>query len=602
MCAEAARSGNRNPPPGVVFVSGRTATPSRERCMRDHGEIPTTLERIDGRGYGSYKELKGAWSFPRWTFRVDWVQGDPYAAPSRVSTSIPPEVAGLPEALLASPSRRVGVACALARRFAALADRRSRSRGSGRSGELRMEDPGQEVLEQTAVRVLADGRVEARFRVGLPARGRRVLAEEAAALLTGVVPELVDESLLADAWNGDVLRVAAETNEDADRLREALPAMGLIGFVADGARLPRRSGVDDRPLHGDAVVPFASPDALRVEVELPNRGPVTGMGVREGVTLIVGGGFHGKSTVLRALERGVYNHAPGDGRELVVTDPGAAKIRAEDGRAVAGVDISAFIDGLPGGVPTRAFTSPNASGSTSQAASLVEALEAGASALLIDEDTAATNFMIRDRRMQALVPKEAEPITPFVDRVRELHRSLGVSSVLVLGGSGDYLDVADTVVAMRDYRPADVTERAAEVAAELPTGRRAERGPPLGERPRRVPRPGSIDPSKGRRDVRVKVRDRGRVAFGRYDLDLSAVEQIVSWAQARTVAAGLVAVGDAVDGERSVPELLDRVMERVEAEGLDALDDRAPGDLVAFRRFELAAALNRLRSLEVAAG
>jgi len=567
--------------------------------MRAHGEIPATLERIDGRGYGSYKELKGGWSFPRWVFRIDWVQGDPYAAPSRVSVSVPPEVAGLAEPLLGSTSRRVGVACALARRFASRAQARSRSRGSGRSGELRMEDPGQQVLEQTAVRIAADGRVEARFRVGLPARGRRVLADEAAELLTAVVPALVEETLLADAWDADILRVAAETNEDADRLRAALPGLELIGFVADGARLPRRSGVDDRPLEGDAVVPFVSPDALRVEVELPNRGPVSGMGVREGVTLIVGGGFHGKSTVLRALERGVYNHAPGDGRELVVTDLGAVKIRAEDGRAVSGVDISPFIDGLPGGVPTHAFTSPNASGSTSQAASLAEALEAGASALLIDEDTAATNFMIRDRRMQALVPKEAEPITPFVDRVRELHRSLGVSSVLVLGGSGDYLDVADTVVAMRDYRPSDVTERAADVAAELPTGRRAERGRPLEDRSRRTPLPGSVDPSKGRRDVRVRVRDRGRVAFGRYDLDLSAVEQIVSWGQARTVAAALVAIGEAVDGERSVPELLDRVMERVEAEGLDALDQRAPGDLVAFRRFELAAALNRLRSLEV---
>ena len=180
--------------------------------------------------------------------------------------------------------------------------------------------------------------------------------------------------------------------------------------------LPRRSGVDDRPLEGGGVVPFRSPESLRVVLQAPNAGSVPGMGVPVGVTLVVGGGFHGKSTLLRALEAGVYNHRPGDGRERVVSDPDTVKVRAEDGRAVAGVDISAFIDGLPLGQDTHHFTTPNASGSTSQAATIVEALESGAHALLVDEDTSATNFMLRDRRMQSLVPKDAEPITPFQPR------------------------------------------------------------------------------------------------------------------------------------------------------------------------------------------
>ena len=329
--------------------------------MRGPDELISELDRIDGRGYGAYKDVKGRWAMDGWVLDVAWVQGDPYAHPSRVRTLLPPETAGLDPSLLSSRSRRIGVACHLARSFEAVGRRLQTDRGSGRSGAFRMYAPGQEVLDQTAVQVAEDGSVEARFYVGLPARGRRVLGGEAAELLTEDVPAAVDEALRADAHEAGALREAAEVNEDADHLRALLPERDLVAFVADGARLPRRSGVDDRPMEGEEVVPFESPEALRVEVELPNAGTVTGMGVRKGVTLVVGGGFHGKSTVLRALETGVYNHRPGDGRERVVSEPGTVKIRAEDGRSVAGVDISAFIDGLPLGTDTTAFTSPNAS-------------------------------------------------------------------------------------------------------------------------------------------------------------------------------------------------------------------------------------------------
>jgi predicted ABC-class ATPase len=324
------------------------------------------------------------------------------------------------------------------------------------------------------------------------------------------------------------------------------------------------------------------------------------MGVASGVTLVVGGGFHGKSTLLDALETGVYNHRPGDGRERVVSHPDTVKVRAEDGRAVTGVDISAFIDGLPLGQDTHAFTTPNASGSTSQAATIVEALESGARVLLVDEDTSATNFMIRDRRMQALVPKEGEPITPFVDRVRELHRDLGVSAVLVLGGSGDYLDVADAVVALRRYEPHDVTVRARDVAAAHPTGRAREAGPPLLRPAPRTLDGSCLDPRRGRRPVHVKVPDLRTLLFGLETVDLAAVEQVVCRGQIRAIGRALALLAAALDGgTRSVPEALDAVEEAVAAGGLDALDDRLPGDLSAFRRHELAAALNRLRALRV---
>ncbi|HSM61283.1 MAG TPA: ABC-ATPase domain-containing protein, partial [Longimicrobiales bacterium] len=453
---------------------------------RDGAELGPLLARIDGRGYKAYRELKGAWRLPGLLLHVDHVQGDPFATPSRVRVRVEPGVAGFPADVRAEGPRELGTASFLARAFARAARVASRRVGTGHGGEIRMEGPGQEVLEQTAVRIHASGAVEARFGVGLPARGRRVLGGEASRLLGETVPRLVAETLVFSAHDADEVRLHADTNEDAEALRGALPGLGLVAFVADGAVLPRRSGVDDRPLEGPDVVPFASPDTLRVEVELPNAGGVSGMGVPRGVTLIVGGGFHGKSTLLRALEAGVWNHRPGDGRERVVTRADAVKVRAEDGRAVAGVDISPFIDGLPFGRDTRGFSTPMASGSTSQAAAIVEALEAGTGLLLVDEDTSATNFMIRDRRMQELVPKEGEPITPFVDRVRDLAEP-GVSTVLVVGGSGDYLDVADTVIRMRDYLPSEVTERAREVAAAHPTGRARERGAPLGApAPRRI--------------------------------------------------------------------------------------------------------------------
>ncbi len=557
------------------------------------------LGEIDGRGYKAYKALRGVWAFPDFVLHVDHVQGDPFAAPSRVRALLPADTTGLASVACDTASRRLGVASLLARRFHQAALATMKPRGIGKSGVIEIESPGQEVVAHTAVIVAEDGSLEARFTVGLPASGRRVLGGEAVALLAEDVPAVVNASLRQESVGADEVLRHALTNEDAEALRASLEAHGWVAFVADGSSLPRRSGIDDRPLAGDAV-PFTAPASLSASVELPNAGTLTGMALPRGVSLVVGGGYHGKSTLLRALEGGVYNHRPGDGREFVVSDPGAVKIRAEDGRSVSGVDISPFIDGLPQGQDTHAFSTPNASGSTSQAASIMEALEAGATTLLIDEDTAATNFMIRDRRMQALVPKSGEPITPFVDRVRALWEEWGISSVIVLGGSGDYLDVADTVVAIKEFRPRDVTEEARRVAEELPTGRHPETPGPMGPFPCRAPVPGSVDPSRGRREVDLKVGDRETLVFGRHVIDLSAVSQLVSRAQTRAVGRALVLAREKfMDGQRSVGEISDLVSRMIENEGLDALDERRTGDLAAFRPLEFAAALNRLRTLEV---
>ena len=588
-----------------------TASRAGGKEPRDAEELASLLVAIDGHGYKSYGQMEGSWRYEDFTLRVDHVQGDPYAAPTRVRALIASEVAALPSGAFRGEARALGTAAFLARAFAEAA-RGSRGRGTGRSGEITMEHPGQKTLPQTAVLLDRGGAVEARFTVGLPAKGRRVAGREAAEMVLEDVPRLVRSTLFAAAHDTNDIEEHAAANEDATALRAALAGRDLVGFVADGARLPRRTGIDDRPLSTDETIAFESPESLRVTIEVPNAGRVTGMGVPPGVTLIVGGGFHGKSTLLRALEAGVYNHRPGDGRELVVSRADAVKIRAEDGRSIAGVDISGFIDGLPFGRDTRRFSSPNASGSTSQAAAIVEALEAGSHLLLVDEDTSATNFMIRDRRMQLLVAREHEPITPFVDRVRDLHERAGVSSVLVIGGSGDYLDVADTVVRMVDYRPQDVTEEARRVAAEHPTGRVSEhpsgafgvsngspRATPSRPAIRRLTR-GTLKAAGGRRATYVRVPDDRTLLFGDETIDLVAVEQLASRAQTRAIGRALALLaGRLAEEDLTVPEALDVVEGAVAEGGLDALEPWQVGDLAAFRRFELAAALNRLRGLRV---
>ncbi len=566
--------------------------------MKAIAELQEELRALDGQGYGAYKAVKGSYRAERLMLHIEHVQGDPYASPSRFRAEVSALEAGLPEWAWRTRVRRRATADFLNRAlFRALQDA-SGSAGSGKSGQLRVLRPGQEVLERTSLGVREGGEVEARFRVGLPARGRRILGRSAAELVGRALIDALEGALRFSALDPDALRRHVETVEDAVRLRTQLRDHGLVAFVADGSRLPRRSGVDDRPLQGDEVVPFRAPGSLRTTLQAPNAGAVDGMGVPEGMTLIVGGGYHGKSTLLRALERGVYDHIPGDGRERVLTVPEAVKVRAEDGRRVAGTDISNFIGRLPGGEETTRFRTENASGSTSQAAAIVEALEVGARALLLDEDTSATNFMIRDGRMQRLVSSDDEPITPLIDRARELSEGLQVSTIAVIGGSGDYFDVADTVIAMRGYRPEEVTRAARKVAADVPTEREVE-GRPWASIAERRPVPSSLDPRRGRRSVSIKVHSRDRVEFGSGTVDLGAVEQVVETAQTRAMANALVWAKDrAIDGDRGVGPAVHAIMAAIEEQGLGAVHPWGIGELAGFRPFELAAFLNRLRTLE----
>ena len=556
-----------------------------------------TLRRIDGRGYKAYADIRGAFDFPTYRLFIDRTQADPFAPPSLVRVFVPQAGASFPPELFTNPSRKLALEDFLARRFSAAAEKHSHRRGTGHSGEVRMTRWSQEILQRTAVDVSATT-VEARFFVGLPAYGRRIAAREADDIFFRQLPEVVADSLLYQNLDQSALSRQVELAEDADSIRQQLERRGLVAFVADGAVLPRQSGVSDLPL-ADAI-PFESPAILRVEFTVPNQGRVTGMGIARGVTLIVGGGYHGKSTLLNAICKGVYNHVPGDGRELVVTLADAMKIRAEEGRFVEKVDISPFISNLPFGQDTSAFSTLSASGSTSQAANIVEALEAGSSFLLIDEDTSATNFMIRDERMQALVAKEKEPITPLIDNIRLLYDELGVSTLLVMGGCGDYFDVADTVIMLDSYRAREVTSEAKQVAQHHQTARKHEASGSFRRLNPRCPLPGSFDPVRGRK-VRISSQGREAISFGRERIDLSAAEQLVEETQTRAIGWLIhYAAKNLFAGDETLPEILDRLEREIETKGLASLMPHLAGDYARPRPLEIAAAINRLRSLNCA--
>ena len=559
--------------------------------------LGATLDRIDRKGYGAYRDLSGTHDLGHFVLFLDRVQRDPFAPPSliRIRTKVNP----FDPTLFGNSVRRVAFEDFLTRSVEREIRRVVRgNRGSGGSGRVEIQRASQVVLPRTSM-VVEPGYIEARMAVGLPARGRSVDASAARTVLLEELPEVVRRGLDPAPEGGvDVERAKlhVESVEDADHLRGLLPGLGLVAFVADGAVLPRESGASDRPLR-EGAVPFGSPEEHRVEVELPNKGVVSGMGVAEGVTLVVGGGFHGKSTLLSALSWGVYDHVPGDGRELVVTRGDAVKVRAEDGRSVSGVDISAMIGDLPGGRSTKVFSTPNASGSTSQAANIAEAIEVGTSLLLVDEDTSATNFMIRDERMRELVRRE--PISPFIDLVRPLHRSLGVSTVVVVGGVGDYLDVADRVILLEDYAPSNATPRSREVTKRFPL--RA----PLTERAVRPPRERAINTSSInlRRGKRQTARSRGfhTIELGGERVDLSYLEQLAEAGQTEAVAR--IIREWATAGEvRRVGELVREALASVSEKGLDSLGNYRghPGEMSLPRAQEVAAATNRVRPLRAA--
>ena len=561
------------------------------------------ISSIDRRGYKAYKQLKGRYDFGDFILYIDHVQGDPFASPSRLRARVTQHTAGFDQKLFSTKSGKIALQDYISREFDRSIKKECRGiRGTGKSGIIAIDSGKQEILERTSC-IINPEFVEVRFYAGLPARGRTVLGKVCLEMLSCEVPKIVVSSMLLKSLDEEEIIRHVKICEDQDHIRNILKEHKLVSFIKNGSILPRRSGISDSPLPASESVAFKSPPQLEITLEAPNEGKLTGMGIPRGVTIIIGGGFHGKTTLLKAVERGIYNHIPSDGREYCVTVDSAVKIRAEEGRNIQKVNISPFISNLPFGRDTVKFSTANASGSTSQAANIIEALECSAELLLLDEDTSATNFLIRDEIMQKIVPKHKEPITPFIDQVKNIYRNIGTSSILVMGGSGDYFEVADTVIMMDSYLPSLVTKKARKIIQDRKDLRTAETPGSFKPATRRIPLPSSINPYRG---GRKKVRSRGldNIIFGFHDIDLSSVEQIVDTSQVNAISDIIIyALGKKyLDGENTITAALDMAFKDIEKSGLDIISDfkgQHPGSYALPRKFEVAAALNRLRTLKV---
>ena len=497
--------------------------------------IPSDLKQeiisLDGKGYKAYKIFQGkSFNYDPFTIRFEHVQGDSFAQPTRLSISIGLEEAGFPSHILNSPTQELALEDYLLRRVNHfIAANEVHVKGSGKSGKVQVQIPGQKILKRSGM-LVRESKLQLIMFAGLPAQGRTILGKECLKLFSEVLPVIWHESLIASSLNEDELNRAIETLEDYNFLQSELKRNNWVAFVANGSNLPRSSGASDSPLL-DAATIFEAPKGLEKSVVLPHAGKIEGMAIPRGITLIVGGGFHGKSTLLRAIQDAVYPHLAGDGRERIATLPSAAKIRAEDGRAVSAVNVSAFMDSLPGIYSTKKFSTQSASGSTSQAVNILEALEVGSKLLLMDEDTCATNFMIRDERMQMLVAKAKEPITPFLDRIQEVNKIHGVSVILVMGGSGDYFDPADNVITMEKFKPRMVTEEAKQLVKMKPGQRKKETTFPFPKICQRRWDISRLKFSKGKREARIRTTGLDTLTLGEMEIDVRYIEQIAEEGQ-----------------------------------------------------------------------
>lgn len=567
--------------------------------MKSAEDLKQLLFQINRKSYPAYKDTRGAYAFPGYILSIDHVQGDPFAAPSRISIKVSGKQAGFPETLYHTKETLIALQDYLIRQFHQKIEKFNfRAKGSGKSGLISITRCQQEILERTACSLNSStGDLTIRLEVGFPANGRTINSQELIKILFDFLPVCVRESLYYRNLDAKVLKQVCQLAEDQTYIRSQLPLLGLTAFVANGSILPRESGVSPRPMKNG--IPFISPASMEVTLDLPNHGPMKGMGIRKGITLIVGGGYHGKSTLLEALELGVYNHIAGDGREYVITESDAVKIRAEDGRSIKAADISFFINDLPNGKDTSCFYSEDASGSTSQAANVVEAMETGSRLLLIDEDTSATNFMIRDELMQRVVNRRQEPITPFIERVQWLAHEKEVSTILVAGSSGSYFHVSDTVIQMDHYRPVDITAFAKKEAEVFPSIR-----PSSPEKPspdyHRIVQP---DPSF-REDRRIKMKTMGvdGISVNHENIDLRYLEQLADPEQVNSLSSLLrYAQLHIFNGRRTLQESMEQLENLLTTQGLDFLADGGciPPNLAMPRIQEIYACMNRYRSLRL---
>lgn len=555
-------------------------------------QLRQQLSSIHRKSYPAYKTLKGIYDFKHFLLSIDHVQGDPFASPSHLSVQVPAKIAAFPAFCFSAKNIRIAVQDYILRKFSQqLSIYNFKAKGSGKSGSISTSVCGQKVLERTACEISSDF-VTVRFTVGFPANGRTINAFELEKILFEFLPSCVEKSLLYKNLSPKAVESVVFLAEDQEFLRQELKKRQLVAFVANHSILPRESGISQKPMKN--AVPFQSPASLETEITLPHRGKIKGMAIPQGITLIAGGGYHGKSTLLTALEDGVYNHIAGDGREFVLTDSSAVKLRAEDGRFIKDVDISLFINDLPNGKNTHCFSTLDASGSTSQAAGIVEGMEAGSTLFLLDEDTSATNFMVRDGFMQQVISRDKEPITPFLERAPQLFSKAGISTILVAGSSGAFFHIADTVIQMDRYQALDITEKVKKLCSDYPL-------PPSSVPSFYMPSSKRVMSSTKKasyKDFKMKCHGKDSFSIGKDTVDLRYIEQLTDKEQ--TAALGELlryAQEYLVDGKRTISEIISVLQNKIEKDGFSAFfgNSYIPCGLAVPRIQEIFSCFNRYR-------
>ena len=445
--------------------------PARKISVQEFRRLITS---INGRGYGAYKRLLGNEAFFKgFNLRLTHIQGDPHAPPSHAEVWVHKSRLEPLTQFMESDSV-IPLTDYLSRNLHKVLRKLSRRCGEGNSCYLGIPKPSPRILKRSSVELEKD-HVIIRFFVGLPSQGRRVSGREAIKLLTEVIPEGINSVITSSLNEFERIKKHIKIFKLQEGVRSWLVRNNYFFFIGDGSILPRRASFSEEPLPN--AVRFSSPESLRIEVCVKGAGCIKGLGIKDGVTVITGGAYHGKTTLLEGVIDGIYDHILDDGREHVISAPDTYLVRAEDGRVVTHVDISSLMRDLPDGTSTKDFSTLDASGSTSMAASIMELIELGVKHLVLDEDISATNLLYKDEVMKDLL--KDDPIITLDSLVKPMNRILGVSTAAVVSASSSFLKCSDTTILMRKYLPQHLKEdrdwgACREASIKEPEGRQYE--------------------------------------------------------------------------------------------------------------------------------
>ncbi len=556
-----------------------------EQSMKSLQALEEKITSLASKRLKDYPRLAGEYRFPDFDLFMDSVPQDADRSPVRARLRVKIADAEIPQVIFNTKEGEVALRDFFTREFSGKTTGLSMKKQAG-GGKFYIDRPGREMLETSSV-VIDNGLIEVRFSIDLPNDKGRIPGPALSELLMRRLPRVVRGSIFFKNFESEKLTEWIETYQDATALRKGLDAAGLVAFIADGS-VPAGIRKED-----DTRKSFRSPQELSVTLDVPNRGTIRGMGIPKGVTIIAGGLNSGKELLLQAISAGVYNHVPGDGREFIVSAADTMFVQAEDGRRIENVDISPFISGKFNHEKTSSYRIKRATMLDSQAAAVMEALEIGSSLLLIDENTSAPALLQNDTRMKGLLEAE-NTISSLPEILPALSKSIGVSSIVSLSASGDFLDVADTVILMKGGKVLDATAQAKEGANASVSGEEINIKRPRGRQPLRA----SLTPLENEKQ-KIRPQGVGYVQYGDEFIDMTRVPQLVSASQARGIARGLALLHRLLDRSRSLKDAVDEVMRRVETVGLDTLSNRCMGDLAVFRREELAAAVNRLKDVKM---